>query len=63
MNKQNTETHTGTCRFCRQSVIVRALPGCSQEKIDEEATLYCQCEAAQNYKKKQGTPGNGEKSN
>lgn len=42
---------TGYCRFCGQAGIVRAIVGWSEERINEEVTLICQCEAAQNYAK------------
>ncbi|MCH5340070.1 MAG: hypothetical protein J1E01_01255 [Acetatifactor sp.] len=45
------ETQTGTCRFCGQSGVIHTMFGWSQEQIDEQVTLNCQCEAAQSYKK------------
>ena len=48
---EGLETQTGACRFCGQSGVIHTMFGWSQEQIDEQVTLNCQCEAAQNYKK------------
>lgn len=48
---EGLETQTGVCRFCGQSGVIHTMIGWDQERIDEEITLNCQCEAAQSYKK------------
>lgn len=48
---EGLETQTGVCHFCGQSGVIHTMTGWDQERVDEEVTLNCQCEAAQNYKK------------
>ena len=48
---QGLVEQTGYCRFCGQAGIVRTMQGWGEERINEDATLNCQCEAAQNYSK------------
>lgn len=48
---QGLVEQTGYCRFCGQAGIVRTMQGWSEERINEDATLNCQCEAAQSYSK------------
>ena len=48
---EGVETQTGVCCFCGQSGIIHTMIEWDQERVNEEVTLNCQCEAAQNYKK------------
>lgn len=45
------EEQTGHCRFCGQAGFVRTMVGWSEERVNEQATLQCQCENAQAYTK------------
>lgn len=48
---QGLVEQTGYCRFCGQTGIVRTMQGWNEERINEDVTLNCQCEAAQSYSK------------
>ena len=44
---------TGYGKFCGQSGMVRTMAGWSEERINEQVTLQCQCEEAKAYTKAQ----------
>lgn len=48
---EGLETYTGTCRFCGQMGTVNALPGWSEEQVNESVTCRCQCDKAKEYAK------------
>lgn len=43
----------GTCRFCRQDMLISAEPGTEQDELDRLATDACNCTGAVLYQKKQ----------
>lgn len=43
--------YTGTCIYCKQTRIVRAGDGLTQEEADKLATLECSCDEAQTLQK------------
>ena len=45
------QEQTGYCRFCGQAGIVRTMVGWSEDRINEQVTIQCQCENAQAYAK------------
>lgn len=50
------ETKEGCCRFCGQMKLVSVdSDDVQQEKIDEEATLQCECDDAVKYRGKRAT--------
>lgn len=45
------QEQTGYCRFCGQAGIVRTMVGWSEDRVNEQVTIRCQCENAQAYAK------------
>ena len=45
------QEQTGYCRFCGQAGIVRTMTGWSEDRINEQVTIQCQCEEAKMYAK------------
>lgn len=54
-DKSNAATvakeRTGHCKFCGQSGFVQAMADWTEERVNEQVTLQCQCENAQAYLK------------
>ena len=47
----NAKVHTGACKFCGQMGQVHTMIDWTQDAVNEEVTLLCQCDQAQAYVK------------